>query len=334
MVLSAPIVMPARARPLARLAGLLLLSMTPTLMMAQGTTEVIQFNGFNEGDLVRDQYMFRGVRFPADINGGPFIDDGGTLAFLLDSPPGLLSLSPFAYSGGPGQVHASVGTYVFDFVDPGNPFAPSFTDRVEVAIALIDKGLTVLRAYDAAGDLVASQTLELPDFTFFYQVMTVSAPGIRQVTLSTPQIQPTLGCLVDTLVYSTPVALPARAIDIDLKPGSPRNLIRLGDRGLVDVAILSGPGFEPALLDVAKILLQRASPVSFRTLDRNRDRIPDLVVGFPIAALDGLTTSTTQVRLTAIDVDGTPLEATAPVTVTSGPVPHPVTAPLRTAGPS
>jgi len=162
----------------------------------------------------------------------------------------------------------------------------------------------------------------------------VSAPGIRQVTLTTPQIQPTLGCLVDTLVYSTPVSLPSRPIDIDVKPGSPRNLIRLTDRGLVEVAILSEPGFDPSLLDTAKILFQGAAAVSVRTMDRNRDRVPDLVVGFPIAALQGLTTSTTQARLTAVDADGTPLEGTSPVIIMKGPAPHLVRVTPPTAGPS
>ena len=326
MASSAPIV----TKGLASVVCLILAATGSSMIFAQGTSEVIEFNGFLEGDLVRDQYMFRGVRFPADLNGGPSIDDGGALAFLLDSPPGLLSLSPFAGIGGPGQVHASVGTYVFNFVDPSNPFAPSFTDRVDVAVALIDKGLTVLSAYDAAGDLVASQTLELSDFNYFFQVLTVAAPGIRQVTLSTPQIQPTIGCLVDTLSFNTPVALPSRPIAIDVKPGSPRNLIRLGERGTIEVAILSEPGFQPALLDTGRILFQRALPISSRKVDRNRDRVADLIVSFPLASLQGLSTATTQVRLTAIDADGTPLEGTALVAVVNGPAPRVVTEPIVT----
>src|SRR5678815_1039547 len=214
---------------MARLPVLLVLAMSTGLAMAQTAPEVIEFNGFLEGEVVRDQYMFRGLRMPADPNGGPFSDDGGGLAFLLDTPPGLLSLSPFSRFGGPGQVHASVGTYVFDFVDPTNPFVTSYTDFVGVAVALIDKGTTVLTAYDAAGDIIASQTLETSDFTYFFQVMNVSAPGIRRVTLTTPQGNPTLGCLVDTLAYDAPAVIPGRVIGIDVRPGQQRNVIRLND---------------------------------------------------------------------------------------------------------
>jgi hypothetical protein len=297
-----------------RTAVILVLGMASGLAMAQSSTERIEFNGFVEGDIVRDQYRFRGVRFPADPNGGPFIDDGGGLGFLFDSPPGLLSLSPFARFGGPNDVHASVGTYFFDFVDPTNPFVTSYTDRVDVAVALIDHGTTVLTAYDAAGDILASQTLETEEFTFFFEVLSVSAPGITRATLTTPQGNPTLGCLLDTLYYNTPVVIPSRAIDIDVRSGS-RNTIRLNDRTTLSVAVFSSPGFEPAGLDLSKVLFQQASPVTAQLVDRNHDRVPDLVLGFRVAELRGLTTASTEARLTAVDSDGTPLSGVDSVTV-------------------
>src|SRR5262245_39379356 len=219
------------------------------LAVAQGSPETILFNGITEADVVRDQYMFRGVRFPADPAGGPFLDDGGGLGFLLDSPPGLLSLSPFAYSGGSGQVHGSVGTYVFNFVDPSNPFIASFTDYVEVVVAFPDHGDTVLAAYDAYGNVLGTSILTLNDFLFGTQRLGVYAAGIQKATLDTPQIQPTIGCLVDTLIFNQPATLPARTIDIDIKPGASRNVIRLSDRSTVVVAILSTPTFSPIQLN-------------------------------------------------------------------------------------
>jgi hypothetical protein len=285
---------------------------------AQGTTELIDFNGFTEGDVVRDQYMFQGVRLPVDPNGGPYIDDAGLFGFLLDTPPGLLSLSPLAAGGGPGTVHASVGTYVFGFVDPSNPFVASYTDYVEVVVAFPDAGSTVLTAYDAAGSVLGTDTLYLSSPSFFTQALRVYAPGIQKATLATPQIQPTIGALVDTLIFNAPAVLPARTIGIDVRPGSSRNTIRLTDRTKVPVAILSEPGFRPALIDPGKVMLQKATAVSYSIVDRNHDRVPDLIVSFIATDLQDLTTSTTSVTLTAIDVDGTPLVGTDAVIVQGG----------------
>lgn len=304
---------------LRRVIFIMIMASLSGLAIAQGMTETILFNGFGEGDLVRDQYMFRGVRFPQDSGGGPFIDDGGGLGFLLDSPPGLLSLSPFAYTGGANQVHASVGTYVFNFVDPSNPFVPSFTDHVEVVVAFPDHGDTVLTAYDAAGNVIGTSTLTLSVFSFYTERLGVYAPGIQKATLTTPLIQPTLGCLVDTLIYERPATLPARSIDIDVKPGSQRNVIRLSDRTTVMVAILSSGNFAPAALDPQKVLFQKASPVSYQRIDRNHDRVPDLLLNFRVADLLDLTSATTQVALTAVDLDGTSLLGLDDVVVVAGP---------------
>ena len=304
---------------LRRVIFILVIASMSGLAAAQGTTDTILFNGFSEGDIVRDQYMFRGIRFQPDAAGGPFIDDGGGLGFLLDSPPGLLSLSPFAYTGGSNQVHASVGTYVFNFVDPTNPFVPSFTDAVEVVVALADFGDTVLTAYDADGNVIGTTTLTLSTFLFGHERLGVYAPGIQKATLTTPLIQPTLGCLVDTLSFNQPLVLPAKPIEIDIKPGSQRNVIRLSDRGTVPVAILSAPGFQPALIDPTKVLFQKASPISFQMNDRNHDRQPDLILNFRVADLMDLTTASTQAGLTAVDTDGTSLTGVDDVVIQSGP---------------
>ena len=98
-----------------------------------GAIQTVDFNGFPEGEIIRDQFLSRGLRIPADPNGGPWIDDGGILWFLLETPPGLLTLNPYGAGGGPGQVHASVGTYVFEFVDPSDPNQPGATDYVSAS---------------------------------------------------------------------------------------------------------------------------------------------------------------------------------------------------------
>ncbi|HEY3175932.1 MAG TPA: hypothetical protein VGK94_09280 [Candidatus Polarisedimenticolia bacterium] len=308
-----------------RFLVVLLVVLCPGLAAAQGTTEVIEFNGFSEGDIVRDQYVDRGVRLPADPAGGPYIDDGGLLAFLLDTPPGLLSLNPLAGVGGPGVVHASVGTYVFDFVDPTNRFAASYTDYVEVVVAFPDAGVTVLTAYDASGNVLGTDQVNLFSSSFFTERLRVYAPGIQKATVTTPLVQPTIGALVDTLIYDATAVIPARTIEIDVRPGSRRNQIRLGDRSTVPVAILSEPGFQPALIDPGKVLFQKASPESYSIIDRNHDRVPDMILNFRVIDLQNLTPASTTATLTAVDVDGTPLTGSDSVLVqdasTGPPVP-------------
>ena len=273
---------------------------------AQESMEIVGFDEFPEGAIIRDQYMLQGLRIPADPAGGPFLDDGAVLGFLLDTPPGLLSLNPLAAVGGPGKVHSSNGTYVFNFVDPANPAVPSFTDRVELVLVFADAGTYVMTAYDASGEVLGTQTLEQPEYDFFLHRLTLELPGIQRVTLSTPP-QPLIGALVDTIVFATPVVLPSRVIEIDVRPGPSRNVINLDRDTLVPVAILSAPGFEPALIDPSKVMFQGASPVGFMLIDRNHDRAKDLIVSFRTSDLVGLTSASTTGHLTAVDADGTSL---------------------------
>lgn len=301
---------------LRRVLPSVLLALGAIVSTTPAAVETIHFFGFNEGDVVNDQYMFRGLRIAPDDRGGPFYDDAGSFAFLMDTPPGVLNFNPLTYGSGPGRVHASVGTYVFDVVDPSNPYVPSFTDHAEVVVLLVDKGLTVLTAFGSSGEVLATDVIEVDIFQWDAVRLSVSAPGIQRFTLTTPLEPPTIGTVVDTVALETPAILPAQAITIDVRPGSRRNLIRPGGTGTVPVAILSEPGFDPAELDPALVLFQQAGPVSFAWFDRNRDRVRDLVLEFDQADLRGLSAESTRAMLTAVAPDGASLKGEDDVVVT------------------
>ncbi len=310
------------------LAVLLITMIAP--VAARADVVRVQFLGFVEGDVVNDQYMYFGMRIAPDERGGPYWDDAGSFSFLMDSPPGVLNLNPLTIDSGPGRVHASVGTYVFDMVDPTNPFVPSYTDVAQVVMIFIDKGDTVLRAYGAGGELLATDTLTLDAFSFTPIPLTVFAPGIQRFTVTTPLPGPSIGAALDTVLYELPPELPSRQIKIDVRPGIERNTIRLRDGGMISVAILSEPGFDPSRLDPNKVLFQRALATGGSFLDRNRDRVPDMLLDFRIGDLQLLTTDSTEAFLTAVDVDGTSLKGSDSVTVVSRPTPQRPSAPSGT----
>lgn len=296
-------------------AVVLLLAVTSmSTIVAVEASLTIDFNGFADGVVVRDEFISQGLRLPPGPDGGPFIEDAGGLSFLLDTPPNLLSLNPLAAISIPGQAFASVGTYVFDFVDPTNPNVPSFTDAVELVVVFVDKGDSVLTAFDASGQIVDEAILNKFSFTFGLHVLRVEGPGIQKVTFTTPLEPPTIGALVDTLSFNEPAILPSRAIDIDVKIGSRRNIISLSNPE-VRVAILSGPDLDPSLLDASKVLFQGAAPVMFSLRDNNHDRVPDLILSFRTSDLQGLVPGINEVELLAVDVDGTSLKGSDAVMV-------------------
>jgi hypothetical protein len=304
-----------------------LLILSAAVLPASAAVETIQFLGFLEGDVVGDQYMFRGLRVVPDDRGGPFYDDAGSFAFLLDTPPGVLNFNPLTDGSGPGRVHASVGTYVFDVVDPSNPYIPSYTDRAEAVVWSLDKGVTVLTAYGSAGEVLGTDQVELDIVTWATFRLSVSAPGIQRFTVTTPLESPTIGAVVDTLALETPAILPSQPIPIDIRPGSRRNVIHIGGAGNIPVAILSEPGFRPADLDPDLVLFQQAAPVAWTRVDRNHDRVPDLVLEFRQTDLRGLTVESTRAVLTAVSPDGTSLKGDDDVAVGVRRQPGPPTAP-------
>ncbi|HKY31856.1 MAG TPA: hypothetical protein VJV23_04910 [Candidatus Polarisedimenticolia bacterium] len=296
--------------------GALIAVLAGASVPASATT--ITFNGFIEGLPAHDQYMFEGMRITPDHRGGPFYDDAALFGFLLDSPPNVLNFNPLTAGSGPGRIHASVGTYEFHFVDPSNPFVPSFTDQVSVVVTVPDVGDTILTAYGASGEMLARSILHVDVFSFASFPLSVIAPGIQRATVTTPLESPTIGAVLDTVIFAPPAEIPSREIAIDIKPGSMRNAIRLGARSNVQVAILSDAALDPRELDPAMVLFQRARAVAFTFLDRNRDRVPDLILTFRTSDLVGITSQSTHATLTAVAADGTPLAGSDEIVVQSG----------------
>jgi len=87
-------------------------------------------------------------------------------------------------------------------------------------------------------------------------------------------------------------------VDIDVKPGGSRNRINLGSKGVVAVAVLSSPSFNPGNVMVDTVRISGASPVKFTYKDVNSDGVADLVLHFHTQDLH-LTASSTEVTLTA-----------------------------------
>jgi hypothetical protein len=80
---------------------------------------------------------------------------------------------------------------------------------------------------------------------------------------------------------------PPLAVRIDVKAATDGKAVNPGERGLVDVALFSAPGFDAASVDLSSLRLGGASPkanpdgkVVVNRRDVDRDGLPDLVVRF------------------------------------------------------
>jgi len=285
------------------------------LAMAAGAIQTVDFNGFSEGDIIGNQFLARGLRIPADPNGGPFIDDGGGLGFLLETPPGLLTLNPFGAQGGPNQVHASVGTYVFEFVDPADPTKDGATDYVSATVCFVDKGTAVMTGWDHAGQIVDQEILDRSVFSYDLFRLSVAGPGIERVTLDTPMGNPTLGMVLDTLAYAEPGRVIARAIQIDVMPDSEFNILNMMAPGRISVLIYADPTFYSGIVRTATVRFLGATPVGALRRDFNGDGLRDIMVTFRMADLQGLVPGVQEVRLTTVGLEGLPLEGVDTITV-------------------
>jgi len=271
----------------------------------------VTFNGHEDGEIAVETYINLGLYIGPGPYGGPYFEDAGGLSFLLHTPPNLLSLSPLAPVGVPGQVHASTGTYDFRFVDPTNKWAPSTTEEVALLLVFVDAGTYVMTAWDKNGGVVSevTHTRTIMDL-FAWDTLYVAGEGISRVTLTTP-VEPSLGALVDTLIF-TPV--PEVVHDpMEIQVSAPRrNVISLAAQ-FMTVAILSSPDLDPRNLNPLHVLVQGIGPAQYAFQDRNGDHVPDLIVQFQIKRLEFKRRDV--VTVTAVEQDGTPYRATQEVLV-------------------
>jgi len=89
---------------------------------------------------------------------------------------------------------------------------------------------------------------------------------------------------LDSAIFVDDLNLICRLV-IDLKPGSNPNCTSLQSKGVVAVAVLSLPGFDPATINPASVVFAGASPVRYSYEDLNSDGVLDLVCHFSTQAL-------------------------------------------------
>jgi hypothetical protein len=107
------------------------------------------------------------------------------------------------------------------------------------------------------------------------------------------------------------ITAPPLIVDIDIKPGSDPNPINPGSKGLVPVAILSGPEFDATTVDPSTVELAGA-PVAVRGKgklmaheeDVNGDSLADLVVQVETQELDLPDGGTAELTLTGTTFGG------------------------------
>lgn len=102
--------------------------------------------------------------------------------------------------------------------------------------------------------------------------------------------------------------LPAQAqqvVPLDLKPGSLDNPVNIKAHGRTVAAFLCVPdGFDPTLINIDTVKLEKAKAERCGTEDVNEDLCADLVCQFPTEKI-GITCETTTVVATATLEDGT-----------------------------
>jgi hypothetical protein len=74
-------------------------------------------------------------------------------------------------------------------------------------------------------------------------------------------------------------------VAIDIKPGSPQNVINLKDDGLVSVGILATSSFNVAEVQADSVRFADAKPDKAKFEDVNEDGLIDLVLRFPVQKL-------------------------------------------------
>lgn len=92
-------------------------------------------------------------------------------------------------------------------------------------------------------------------------------------------------------------------VQIDIKPGSGSNLIKLSSPGAVSVAVLTTEDFDASTIDPVTVLFAGASPLSWNMKDVDRDGDMDLLFQFKIRELE-LDENSREATLTGMTFDG------------------------------
>jgi hypothetical protein len=141
------------------------------------------------------------------------------------------------------------------------------------------------------------------------------------------------GSFGSTSEFSLAVPASPIAVGIDVRPGDPANAIDLNANDVAAVAVLSGPDFDAATVDVSDLSRirfgdptgsGRVFPEGQFLADVNADGDPDRVFLFTVADIrlaGALTGASTQAELIGLTIDGTVFRGTDAVAVT--PIHHP-----------
>ena len=113
--------------------------------------------------------------------------------------------------------------------------------------------------------------------------------------------------------YKQVLLTPIVHVQIDIKPGDPRNVINIRSKGNTPVAILASADFDPSTVDPATVTLASASVAKLRNgrylagmIDVNRDGKKDLVLHI-ITQQMNLKVGDTKAVLQGSTFDGTPI---------------------------
>jgi hypothetical protein len=198
------------------------------------------------------------------------------------------------------------------------------TDFVQIDLIHGDDGISVLRAYDAADNLlqeirekgngVGSQGDDCPR-GYCEPVITASitraSPDIAYVVAGGEGFEP---CLLDNLQYNL-ITL-TNQVDIDIKPGSDPNCLNINDHGVIPVAVLGSADFDVSSIDPATLVFAGLVPrqkkdgrFSCSYEDVNIDGFPDLVCQFEDNSTNWAPDGDTA-TLTGETYDGIPIEGT------------------------
>jgi hypothetical protein len=212
---------------------------------------------------------------------------------------------------------------------------PTTTSWVQLTVISVGWAIYTATAYDIGGNTIDTQVLTNPfpdpeNGINNQDVISFSSIGpIHKIDISitTPwEITYAPGWYdgfgIDDLSFEA-IPIP---VDIDIKPGSDPNSINLGEQGILTVAILGSADFDVTDIDETTVALGgeaittrgKAEKIAYSIEDVNGDDFDDFIAKFKVQDLvdsAALTDSTTELQLTALLKDGTPIAGTDSVRI-------------------